>query len=58
MSGNPLRLDIGETGEQRFVTRTIPHIMALSQIPAPLRAEVLHRTIADIEIIWASEVRR
>jgi hypothetical protein len=58
VSSNPFRLDIGETGEQRFVTRTIPRSKAVSQIPAPFRRGVLHETLADIEIIWASEVRR
>ncbi len=49
VSGKSFRLDLVETGEQRVVTDTILHGKAVISILAPLRPDMLHRTLADIE---------
>jgi CHAT domain/Anaphase-promoting complex subunit 4 WD40 domain/WD domain, G-beta repeat len=43
------QLDIVETGEQWVVTCTTPHGKAVSRIPAPFSADMLHRALADVE---------
>lgn len=49
VSGKSFRLDLVETSEQRVVTDTTLHGKAVSAILAPLRPDLLHRTLADIE---------